>query len=145
MYALPWFWIWVVLAALLYVGEMLAASFFLLPFAIGATVSALASFFGADLWLQWLLFVLVSVFALVALRPLAKRLTAKAQPGKSGVDRLIGMTGHIVEGSTPSGEMRARVDREVWNVTLEPTRRLPVDTPVKVLRVDGVHLVVEEL
>jgi membrane protein implicated in regulation of membrane protease activity len=144
MFALPWFWIWVILAAALYVGEMLTASFFLLPFAIGATIALIANFLGADLWLQWLLFILISVIALIAFRPLAKRLTAKADPEKSGVDRLVGKTGTIVEGLTQAGRMRASVDHEIWTVTTETSQQLPENTLVKVLRVEGTHLVVTE-
>jgi membrane protein implicated in regulation of membrane protease activity len=133
------------LAAALYVGEMLTATFFLLPFGIGATFALAANLLGLDLAFQWILFVAASIVALVVLRPLVKRLTANAEQTKSGVDRLIGMTGHIIEGNAPSGENRARVAREVWNVSTEAGDRLAVDTPVKVLRVDGVHLVVEEV
>jgi membrane protein implicated in regulation of membrane protease activity len=79
------------------------------------------------------------------MRPLARRLTAKAEQTKSGVDRLIGMTGRIIEGNAPSGENRARIAREVWNVATEAGDHLTVDTPVRVLRVDGVHLIVEEV
>ncbi|MDR2586935.1 MAG: NfeD family protein [Coriobacteriales bacterium] len=139
-----WFWIWLVLAAALYVGEMLTTTFFLLPFGVGATVAFVALLLGAPLWLQWIIFITVSVVALIAFRPLARRLTATAEQTKSGVDRLIGMTGNIIEGNAPSGEMRARIAREVWNVATETGEHLPVDTSVKVLRVDGVHLIVEK-
>lgn len=144
MLALPWFWIWVILAAALYVGEMLTASFFLLPFAIAATIATLATFFGAPLWLQWLLFIVVSAIALIVFRPIAKRMTANATPEKSGVDRLIGMTGTIIEGTTAAGRLRACVDHEIWTVTVEPARQLAADTTIRVLGVEGTHLIVEE-
>lgn len=144
MSELPWFWIWLVLAAALYVGEMLSLTFFLLPFGIGATVAFVSVIFGAPLWLQWTLFIVVSIISLMALRPIYKRLVHKADKEKVGVDRLIGMTGKIIEGKAPSGEMRARVAREVWNVAADSGDTYPVDTPVKVLRVDGVHLIVEK-
>ncbi|MDR2672433.1 MAG: NfeD family protein [Coriobacteriales bacterium] len=140
-----WFWIWLVLAALLYVGEMLTTTLFLLPFGVGATVALLANIFGVDIWLQWLLFIAVSIIALVALRPAARRLTARAAQEKSGVDRLIGMTGTIIAGNAPSGENRAQVGREIWNVTTESGSVLAVDTPIRVLRVDGAHLIVEKV
>jgi membrane protein implicated in regulation of membrane protease activity len=142
IFDLPWFWIWVVLAAALYVGEMLATSFFLLPFAFGTTFAAIAALLGAPLWLQWLLFVAISIVALFLLRPLAKRIS-KNRPEKSGVDRLIGMTGEIIEGNAPSGEQRARVAREVWNVTVVGDAVLALGAPIRVVAVDGVHLVVE--
>jgi membrane protein implicated in regulation of membrane protease activity len=124
---------------------MLTTTFFLLPFGVGATLAFVANILGLELWLQWVVFVVVSIVALIVLRPLVKRLTANAEQVKSGVDRLIGMTGHIIEGNAPSGENRARVAREVWNVATETGNQLAVDTPVKVLRVDGVHLIVEEV
>ena len=143
MSGLPWVWIWLVLAALLYVGEMLTATFFLLPFGLGATVALIAAFFGAPLWFQWLLFVVVAVLGLVFLRPFFKRLTSKAEKTKAGVDRLIGMTGLIVEGNAPSGANRARIDRELWNVSTERGEQLPLNTSIRVLRVEGTYLIVE--
>ena len=142
---IPWFWVWLVAAALLFVGEMLTTSFFLLPFGLGALIAMIAQIFGAELWLQWVFFVAVSVLGLIFLRPLFKRLTSSAEKVAAGVDRLIGMTGTIIEGNAPSGENRARIAREVWNVATETGEHLAVDTKVKVLRVDGVHLIVEAL
>ncbi len=144
MSELPWFWIWLILAAALYIGEMITLTFFMLPFGIGATAAFVSVLFGAELWLQWTLFIVVSAVCLFFLRPAFKRLVHKADPAKVGVDRLIGMTGTIIEGNAPSGEMRARVSREVWNVATETGETFTVDTPIKVLRVDGVHLIVEK-
>ena len=142
MSALPWFWIWLAAAALLFVGEMLTTTFFILPFAFGATIALFAQMLGAPLWLQWSLFVIVSVLSLVFIRPIFKRLTAKAEPEQAGVDRLIGMTGVIIEGTSPTGSNRARVAGEVWNVATENGLYLMVGTVVRVLRVDGVYLIV---
>ena len=143
MSALPWFWIWLIAAALLYVAEMMTTTFFILPFAFGATIAFFAQLLGADPWLQWALFVIVSVLCLVFVRPIFKRLTSKAEPEQAGVDRLIGTTGVIIEGTSPSGSNRARVAGEIWNVATENGMYLMVGTMVRVLRVDGVYLVVE--
>ena len=128
---------------MLLIGEMLTTTFFLLPFGLGAAVAMVAVLLGAPLWLQWVLFVIASVVGLVFLRPLFKRWTTRADKVKAGVDRLIGMTGVIIQGNAPSGENRARIAREVWNVSTESGEHLPVDTQVRVLQVDGVHLIVE--
>jgi membrane protein implicated in regulation of membrane protease activity len=140
-----WFWVWLLLAALLFVGEMLTTTLFLLPFAIGASAALAAQVLGGALWLQWLLFVVVAVGALFALRPLARKLTAHSKKQVSGVDRLIGKTGEIIEGNAPSGESRARVEREIWNVNILNGPKPAVGTTVKVLAVNGTHLIVEEV
>ena len=38
---LSWFWFWVILAVILFVGEIFTAGFFLLPFSLGAVAAAL--------------------------------------------------------------------------------------------------------
>ena len=40
---MPWIWFWVILAAVLVVGEIFTAGFFLLPFGVGAMVAALVA------------------------------------------------------------------------------------------------------
>jgi len=141
METIPWFWVWVVLAAALSVGEMLTTSFFMLPFALGAAVAALIEAFGGDLVWQWVVFTVVSVVALILFRPLARRITPTATQ-KSGVDRLIGMSGKVIEGQSLAGEGRARVSTEVWNVVTEDGGRPPVDSTIEVLAVEGAHLIV---
>jgi membrane protein implicated in regulation of membrane protease activity len=139
--SLPWFWIWLVAAALLYIGEMLTTTFYLLPFAIGATVALIVCALAGPLWLQWLLFAVVSVIALALLRPVAHRVTRDA-PEKSGVDRLIGRPGEVIEGRAPNGEFRVRVERDVWNALCADGSVPTPGTHIKVDHVDGTHLIV---
>ncbi|MDR2492833.1 MAG: NfeD family protein [Coriobacteriales bacterium] len=141
METLPWFWIWVVLAALLCIGEMLTTSFYLLPFAIGAGVAAIANVATGNLVLQWVLFVVVSVIALIAMRPLANRIT-RATKERSGVERLIGMGGEIVAEKAPAGLQRVRVEREVWNAAVRGGVLLAPGTHVTVVEIGGTYLVV---
>jgi membrane protein implicated in regulation of membrane protease activity len=141
MEALPWFWVWIVLAAVLLVGEMLTTSFFMLPFALGAAVAALTEALGGNLIWQWVAFIVISVISLILFRPLAKRITPRNSQ-KSGVDRLIGSIGKVLEGTSLAGEGRARVGTEVWNVVTEDGGVPPVGSVIEVLAVDGAHLVV---
>jgi len=141
MEALPWFWIWVVLAAGLCIGEMLTASFFMLPFAVGAGVAAIACVLGSPLWLQFLLFLVVSIVALAALRPVAKRVT-RSNVEKAGADRLLGRAGTVIAGEPHAGGFRVLVDRDEWNANTEDGTVLGVGTQVQVLAIDGTRLIV---
>jgi membrane protein implicated in regulation of membrane protease activity len=149
MDALPWFWIWVVLAAVLCVGEMFTLSFFLLPFAIGAVIAAVANLVGADLLWQWAIFVVASVIALAALRPVANRVTRETGM-RTGSDRLVGVVGEVIEGSPPNGMLRVRADREEWNAQLEgaspePSQAPDVGAAVEVVAIEGTRLIVRLL
>jgi len=127
--------------AIFCIGELLTTSFFLLPIGLGAAVAAISNALGANLAVQWAVFVVVSVIGLIFLRPLAKKITRK-NTVKSGVDRLVGLSGTMIEGGT-NGSGRARVDRDVWNVSTEDGTIPPVGSAISVLRVEGNRLIVQ--
>ena len=145
MDAMPWFWIWIILAAVLFIGEMLSLSFFLLPFAIGAVVSAILNALGLDLVWQAVAFIVVSAVALAALRPFARRITKKASHTKAGAERLIGMQGAVVEGQSAAREFRVIVGGEPWNARTPEGFKPEPGTPIEVLSIDSNSLVVRPL
>ena len=142
MGAINWFWIWVVLAAVLCVGEMLSLSFFMLPFAVGALFAAIANAFKADLIIQWVVFIVVSVIALIALRPVARRITRRSANVKSGAERLVDSVGEVIEGRAPDGLVRVRVERDEWNASVEGGGHLAVGTRIQVIGIDGTRLII---
>lgn len=137
-----WVWVWAVLAAVLIIGEMFTAGFFLLPFGIGAVVAAVLAFLDLAIGWQWLAFLGVSVIMLLSLRGFADRVTHEP-PEKVGVDRLIGKPGVVIESVEPGdGGGRVRIEREEWRADAAGTSTLAVGTRVVVERVVGTHLVV---
>lgn len=137
-----WFWVWVLLAAILFIAEIFTATFFLLPFGIGAAVAALLEYLGVSVGWQWVAFILVSAIALVVLRRYGDRLTHEP-PIRTGVDRLLGKSGVVLEQIVPnSAEGRVRIEREEWRADSIDDAIVPVGTTVTVVRVDGTHLIV---
>lgn len=138
-----WFWVWVLLAAILLIAEIFTAGFFLLPFGIGAAVAALLEFLGVGLAWQWAAFVSVSAIMLIVLRRYADRLTHEP-PIRTGADRLVGKTGVVTKDLTSEPGGMVRVEREEWRADAPGEQRLPAGTRVVVERVDGTHLVVTQ-
>ena len=137
-----WFWVWAGLAAILIVGEIFTAGFFLLPFGIGAAVAAALAFFDVPLGWQWAAFLVVSTVLLFSLRRFSDRVTHEP-PEKMGVDRLIGKRARVIEEIEPGdGAGRVRIAREEWRADSAVDRAIPVGTVVVVERVEGTHLVV---
>lgn len=137
-----WFWIWVGLAAVLIVGEMFTAGFFLLPFGVGAAVAALLNWLDVALAWQWAAFLLVSAVLLLSLRKFADRVTHEP-PEKVGVDRLVGKQAVVIEAiDTGDALGRVRIDREEWRADSSLDDVIPVGARVTVERVEGTHVVV---
>jgi membrane protein implicated in regulation of membrane protease activity len=66
---------WIVLLIILIVVEAITAQMVTIWFAAGAVAAIVAELLGAQVWLQWVAFIVVSVIALVVTRPLVRKLT----------------------------------------------------------------------
>jgi membrane protein implicated in regulation of membrane protease activity len=142
-----WRWIWLVTAAVFFVGEMtMAGTFFLAPFALGAAVAAILAFADVGLAGQWLAFVGVSVAAFASLRPLAKKLDRGEPTEGIGSKRLIGQTATVLE-PIPAGQHElgmVRVHREEWRAESIDGNPIDAGALVKVVEQRGTRLVVNQ-
>jgi membrane protein implicated in regulation of membrane protease activity len=110
-------WIlWLVAAAILGVGELHQGGFYLLPFAIGAALAAVVSLLGVGGLLSALVFVAVSAFVVMALRPVAHRHRHLPPAIRTGAAALIGRPATVIERiANEEGVGCVRIDGgEVW-------------------------------
>jgi membrane protein implicated in regulation of membrane protease activity len=131
------------------VGEIvLAGSFFLLPFAIGAVVASIVSLMNVGPTVSFPLFLAVSFVVFLGFRPLARRLDADT-PDVAGIgsNRLIGVTGSVTEEipPAPGAAGMVRVGAEDWRADAADDLFVPVGARVRVLEVRGTRLVVEPI
>ena len=137
--------VWVLIAVLSGIGEMLTGSLFLLPFAIGAIVAAIAVAFGADLPWALGLFLIVSLSSLLWLRRLAKRSEAEVPAIQAGAGRYVDAIGRVVVGIDPAGEGRVDLSGQAWRALSGDGEAISAGTEVRVIEVRGTALVVEAL
>lgn len=142
-----WATIWLGTAAIFGIGEMLmAGSFFLLPFALGALTAALvAALVTAPFW-SWLAFLIGSLASFIAMRPFARRLDASTPDVHgAGSNRLVGAVGIVLAPipATPGDAGMVRVGAEEWRADTRPGVALSAGTKVRVLEVQGTRLLVE--
>lgn len=133
---------WFVLAAVLAAAEIAIPGFFLLPFGIGAVGAAVAALAGADLLIQLVVFLLVSIVAFAALRPVAARLNRGSQPAGVGANRLIDQQGSVLEQLGPDDPGLVRIDRETWRAESADGSTMTPGTSVRVVEVRGTRVFV---
>ena len=136
---------WVLLAAALIVIEISTTQLVCIWFAVGALFAAVASFVGAPLPIQLVVFLVFSVVAFWVGRPLLIEKTMPKQM-ESNTDRMIGQTGVVLEeigGATGTG--RIEVGGIYWAAKSESGQPIAVGSRVLTLRLEGVTLVVKPL
>lgn len=133
--------IWLTLAVLFAVGEVVTTGFFLLWFAIGAVVTALGAALGLNLVGQVVAFLAISGLLVAFTRPLVHRLVERRRPAfKTNVDALAGKVGTVVRKVDPyevGGQVK--VQGEVWTAVTDGAP-IPKGAMIVVERVEGVKL-----
>lgn len=141
---MPAWVIWMVLAALLGVGEIFTLSLVLGPLAIAAAAGGLAAALGAGLVLQFVAFIVAALASLALLRPVARRHLRAPARLRTGSAALVGSTATVVERVDADGGM-VRLAGEVW--TARPYDETVVIEPgakVEVLQIQGATALVSE-
>lgn len=138
-----WRWIWLGAAVLFGIGEMATpGAFFLAPFAVGAGVAAILAFAGVSLVGEWAAFVVISVAAFMAMRPLARRLDRDHASEGIGSRRLIGRPGVVIEPIGPTTPGLVRIDSEEWRADSVDRAPIAAGEDVRITEVTGTRVIV---
>lgn len=134
---------WIIALVVLIIVEAVTAQMVTIWFAAGAAGAIVAERLGAEVWLQWVVFVAVSAVALIATRPLVKKLTkTKVQP--TNADRCIGQTAIVTEEiNNVEGKGQVHVNGVTWTARSLDGTVFKKDERVTVEKIDGVKLIVK--
>ena len=137
--------IWVVLAALLVAGEVVAAFTFILgPLAVAALVPAIVAVAGGSLTLQVASFIVASIASLALIRPIARRHLRTPAQIRTGTAALIGARALVLD-RVDANSGQVKIGGEVW--TARPYDEDDVYEPgirVEVIKIDGATALVQE-
>ena len=137
------FWLITTLVMLLIEGA--TAGLVIIWFAIGSLAALICALLGGQLWLQVLLFALVSGAALVATRPLVRKYV-NARYVRTNADSLVGQTAVVKEAiSNEDGEGLCSCNGKMWSARSKSGAPIEAGVTVKICAIEGVKLIVEPL
>ena len=137
------FWLITTLVMLLIEGA--TAGLVIIWFAIGSLAALICALLGGQLWLQVLLFALVSGAALVATRPLVRKYV-NARYIRTNADSLIGQTAVVKEAiSNEEGKGLCSCKGKIWSARSRDGAPIAADVTVSICAIEGVKLIVEPL
>ena len=107
--------LWILLAVVLAVGEVMTTSFFLAPFAAGALLGALADVVGAGTAVSVAVFLVASSLLLGLVRPIARRHLYTPAQIRTGTAALIGHTATVTQRiANVEHTGSVKLDGETW-------------------------------
>ena len=135
--------VWAVLAVLGLILELTSGDFFLMCIAIGAAGAALTAPF-ANIYVQLLVFSVVTLFCLWQVRPFALRyLQGRNKDRLSNADALIGRKGRITVTIPARGSGYVALDGDRWKAVAVDDAEIAEGTRVTVVSRESTILTVE--
>lgn len=136
--------IWAALIIVFGVLEAATAQLVSIWFVIGAIAALVAALFDASLTVQIIVFIAVTILALVATRPIVKKFVhAKKQP--TNADRVLNQTGIVIEEiNNIKATGQVKVDGKVWSAKSADDSIIPVNEQITIKEISGVKLIVEK-
>lgn len=138
MWVLENFWsFWLIMMLLLISVQVTTGEMTFLLIAAGALTAIIADVLGAPLYVQFIIFAVISIASLLWLRSFdTKRKANETGPTPWSVNRYVGRVGEVTEEVT-SSQGRVRIGNEIWSArTYDPTP-IPTDRPVVIQQIEG--------
>ena len=130
--------VWLIVAAVLGVAELLTMTFAFGLIAVAALVAAAVGAFHLDLGVQLAAFVVAAGAGLGVVRPVAIRHLKQAPMLRTGVAALVGRSAIVLE-EVNEHSGRVRIEGEEWSSRpyLDESLVIPVGTKVDVMPIKG--------
>ena len=138
--------IWLLVAVVLAVAEVVNTSFYLFPFSVGAAGAALVALLGGGAPIAVVVFAVLTAVSFGVVRPIARRHLSAPPELRTGTAALIGRRAIVLERiANDEGVGCVRLDGEVWTArSYDEDKVLEAGTRVQVMEIRGATALVAD-
>ena len=134
---------WLVSMIVLFIVEAATVNLMTIWFAFGALGALIASLLGAELWLQIVIFILVTIITLIPTRKLAKKYFSKSHHQPTNSDVVIGKDCIVTEDIDNLLSVGAvKCMGKEWTARSEIDEKIAAGETVTAVAIEGVKLIV---
>ena len=138
--------IWLIIAGAFVILEIATMGFLVFWFAVGALVAMIVSFFIESIFVQSLVFVIVSTLLLFATKPFVNKIMPKDSFVKTNSYSIEGKVGKVTIDIEPiEGKGQVKIAGEAWSAKSVDDSFIPKDTEVVIEKIEGVKAIVKPL
>ena len=137
--------IWLIVAGVCFIIEMITIGFLIFWFGIGALITMIVSLiFPENILLQATVFVISSTSLIFLTKPFVEKFTKKDKKVATNAYSIIGKKGIVVQDINEAhGVGQIKVAGEVWSAKTTDGLVIEKGSQVEVIKIDGVKAVVE--
>lgn len=137
--------IWLLLAGLFFIGEMITVGFLIFWLGIGALLAMIVSFFTTNIIIQTAVFVISSIILILATKPFVKRFV-DVKKTNTNVFSIIGKKALVIKEIDPiNAKGQIKVNSEIWSAESENGEKIEEGSEVEIIRITGVKAIVKKI
>ena len=133
--------IWIFIAIVFIIFELITTTFFLVWFGVGSLVAAILNYFGFDIYIQCSAFVIVSAILILSTRKFANKITPDSGK-KTTAERLIGKNAKVLR-QIDENTYVVNVAGEEWSAHSNDS--IDINDTVKVVGINSIILIIEKI
>ncbi len=138
--------VWLIISIVCVIIEMTSFDFFVTCFAIGALGAMVGAIVGLPLWMQIVVWAVISVLSIMFIRPvLTSHIHASDDKRVSNADALIGRTGTVIETIAADGFGYVKIDGDEWRSVAADGMEIAKGERVEVISRDSIILTVTKI
>lgn len=138
-----YFELWIILAIIFLIGELMTGGFYLLSIGIGAIAAAILNYLQYSITSQIIAFILITLIFVFISRPLYGKLNQNTVDKKSNTERLIGLKAKATEDIDSHKIGSIEVNGEIWKAISD--EMIAEGEEVEIIGIEGVKLKVKKL
>ena len=135
--------IWLIIAGLFFVGEMLTVGFLIFWLGIGALIAMIVSLFTSNIIIQTTVFVISSAVLILVTKPFVKKFV-DVKPTNTNAFSIIGKNALVIkEINSIHSTGQIKINGEIWSAESENDETIPEGSEVEILNIKGVKAIVK--
>ena len=137
--------IWLIIAGLFFIGEIITVGFLVFWFGVGAIVAMIVSLFTSNIIIQTAAFVISSTILLFVTKPFVKKFV-DIKPTNTNVFSIIGKKALVIkEINSVHSSGQIKINGEVWSAETENDEIIPEGSEVEIIHIKGVKAIVKPI
>lgn len=137
--------IWLLLAGLFFIGEMITVGFLIFWLGIGALLAMIVSFFTTNIIIQTAVFVISSIILILATKPFVKKFV-DVKKTNTNVFSIIGKKALVIKEIDPiNAKGQIKVNSEIWSAESENGEKIEECSEVEIIKINGVKAIVKKV
>lgn len=138
--------IWLIIAGICLIIEIITTGFLVFWFSIGALIAMITSLFTNNIIIQTTIFIISSTILIFATKPFLKKFAKHNDSVKTNVYSIIGKTAIVTNDiNSINGTGQIKVDGELWSAIGEKKLNIPKGTEVEIKEIKGVKVIVSPI